>query len=101
MNLKIPEKIVTLKTIFQIIITAVVYFITAKFGLGFDAVSGFATLVWPPTGICLALTLLWGYKIWPGIFLGAFLANQGPGAVWFVPVGIGIGNTLEAMAGVY
>src|SRR5229473_197787 len=31
----------------------VAYFITARLGLLMDAVAGFATLVWPPTGIAL------------------------------------------------
>src|SRR5437588_352547 len=32
----------------------VAYFATARLGLLMDAVAGFATLVWPPTGIALA-----------------------------------------------
>lgn len=51
------------------------YFLTAKLGLSLDAVSGFATLVWPPAGIALAFILLFGYRLWPGIFAGAFLVN--------------------------
>lgn len=34
------------------------YFFSAKLGLEFDAVSGFATLVWAPTGIALAADLV-------------------------------------------
>jgi len=30
------------------------YFVTARLGLRLDAVAGFATLVWPPTGISFA-----------------------------------------------
>jgi integral membrane sensor domain MASE1 len=35
-----------------------------------------ATAVWPPSGIALAAVLLAGYRVWPGIWLGAFLANM-------------------------
>ena len=80
---------------------AVVYFVAARLGLAFDAVSGFATLVWPPTGIALAAVLLYGYRVWPGIFLGANLANIVTGAPLLVGVGIGIGNSLEALAAAY
>src|SRR3989338_5899626 len=48
----------------KIIIIFTVYFIAAKFGLGISPVSGFATLVWPPTGIALAVLFIFGeYRI--------------------------------------
>jgi len=77
------------------------YLITAKFGLGFDAVSGFATLVWPPAGIALAALLIWGLGLWPGIFLGAFLINLITGAPVPVALAMAMGNTLEAILAVY
>src|SRR5437868_2360154 len=48
---------------------AVLYVVAARLGLALDAVAGFATLVWPPTGIALAALLLFGYRLWPGIFI--------------------------------
>jgi signal transduction histidine kinase/ActR/RegA family two-component response regulator len=63
-----------------------------------DAVSGFATLVWPPSGLALAGLLLLGRRLWPGIALGAFLVNAWMGAPPPVAVGIALGNTLEAVA---
>jgi len=80
---------------------AVTYVVVARFGLAFDAVAGFATLVWPPTGISLAAVLLLGYRVWPGIFLGATIANVLTGAPLLVALGIGTGNTLEAVVGAY
>ena len=55
---------------------ATVYVGAARLGLTFDAVAGFATLVWPPTGIALAALLILGYRVWPGIFAGALIANM-------------------------
>lgn len=78
-----------------------IYFSTAKLGLMMDAVSGFATLVWPPTGIALAALLLFGYDLWPGIALGAFLVNFSAGAPALAACGIAVGNTLEAVLGAY
>src|SRR5688500_15329233 len=80
---------------------AAVYIVAARLGLAFDAVSGFATLVWPPTGIALAAVLVLGYRVWPGILLGAIIANLLTGAPLLVALGIGTGNTLEALAGAY
>ena len=73
------------------------YVLVARLGLAMDAVSGFATLVWPPSGLALAGLLLLGPRLWPGIALGAFLVNLWMGAPAPVAVGIGIGNTLEAV----
>ena len=69
-----------------------------------------ASPVWPPSGIALAAVLLLGYRVWPGILLGAFfanvvafLANQAASARTIVVVSsaIGIGNTLEAVVAAY
>lgn len=79
----------------------IIYFFTARIGLSLGAVSGFATLVWPPTGIALASILLFGIRLWPGIALGAFLVNYQAGGPIFAALGIGIGNTLEAIVAAY
>ena len=50
---------------------------------------------WPPTGIALALLLLWGYRIWPAILVGSFCA----GAVASFPSG-GIDDHLILSCGV-
>ena len=38
---------------------------------------GYATAVWPPSGIALAAVLLWGPRVWPGIAAGSVLVNLG------------------------
>src|SRR5437763_9813831 len=76
------------------------YFVTARLGLRLDAVAGFATLVWPPTGIALATLWLFGYRLWPGVFAGALCVNLVAGAPLPAALGIASGNTLEAIAGV-
>jgi signal transduction histidine kinase len=80
---------------------AVVYVATAQLGLAFDAVAGFATLVWPPSGLAIAALILFGIRLWPGILIGAAIANFMTGAPVLVALGIGAGNTLEALAAVY
>src|SRR2546428_6385137 len=85
----------------EILALFAIYFSTARLGLSLDAVSRFATLVWLPSGLAVAALLLFGYRLWPGILLGAFLVNLFNGAPPVVAVGIGIGNTLEALVGTY
>jgi integral membrane sensor domain MASE1/anti-sigma regulatory factor (Ser/Thr protein kinase) len=89
------------RRIVTILALAAVYFLAAKAGLQLAFVHASATAVWPPTGIALAALLLVGYGAWPGIFLGAFLANlTTAGTVW-TSIGIATGNTLEALLGAY
>lgn len=85
----------------KVLIIFAIYFFTAKFGLSLDAVGGFATLVWLPTGISLSALLIFGLKFWPAISLGAFLANLTTGAPLLAAIGISLGNTLEALIGTY
>jgi len=85
----------------ELLALAAMYVIAGRLGLKLDAVAGFATLVWAPTGIALAALLIGGYRLWPGIALGAFAANALSGAPIPVAMGIAMGNTLEALAGAY
>jgi PAS domain S-box-containing protein len=78
------------------------YFATAKLGLQLAFAHASITAVWPPTGIALAALLIWGYRLWPGVALGAALANTFTGdAPPIAIVGITIGNTLEALVGAF
>src|SRR5215218_8369850 len=54
---------------------AAAYFLAAKIGLTLATVGVTVTLVWPPSGVAVAAMLLCGVRVWPGIALGAFLAN--------------------------
>ncbi|HSW79258.1 MAG TPA: MASE1 domain-containing protein [Candidatus Saccharimonadales bacterium] len=96
-----PLDVAALRYLAQITLLATAYFITAKWGLTLSPVSGFATFVWPPTGIALAALLLMGYKTWPGIFIGAFAVNFITGAAPFVALAIAAGNTAGPLTGSY
>jgi PAS domain S-box-containing protein len=85
----------------EIILLAALYVLAARAGLKIDAVGGFATLVWPPSGIALAALLIRGQALWPGVALGAFIANMLTGAPVPVAAGIAVGNTLEAVFAAY
>jgi signal transduction histidine kinase len=98
---KVPAPRATLRDTALVAALAALYVAAARLGLALDAVAGFATLVWPPTGISLAALLLFGYRMWPGIFIGATVANVLTGAPLAVALGIGVGNTAEALLGTY
>src|SRR5688572_17699288 len=54
---------------------ASVYFCAGKLGLTWASIYASASALWPASGIGLAALLVWGYRLWPGIFLGAFFVN--------------------------
>src|SRR5438876_4009141 len=81
----------------SILALAAVYFCLGKFGLSLAFVNASASAIWPPTGLALAALLLWGFRLWPGIFLGAFLVNISTQGSPAATLGIATGNTLEAL----
>ena len=82
-------------------VVSVAYLVAAKIGLSLDAVGGFATLVWPPSGIALVALFIFGSRLWPAVFAAAVLVNWWTGAPLLTACGIGVGNTLEPLIGAY
>ena len=78
-----------------------VYFLLGKASLSLAFVHPSVTAVWLPSGTALAGFLLLGYRIWPGIFLGAFLVNLATAGTIATSIGIGVGNTFEGLIGAY
>src|SRR3954453_2972816 len=85
----------------RLAIVTAAYFGCAKAGLAFAFANQSVTSVWPPTGLALAAVLLWGYRMWPAVTAGAFLANITTAGPLLTVVGIAAGNTLEAVLGAY
>jgi integral membrane sensor domain MASE1 len=81
----------------QILLVAAAYYLAARIGLQLALVRGQVTPLWPPTGISLASLLLLGVRRWPGITLGAFLANIAYGPSLPAVVMISVGNTLATV----
>jgi integral membrane sensor domain MASE1 len=86
----------------KIVVLAGVYYGGAKLGLALAFETASVTAVWPPTGIALAALVLGGYRFWPGIALGALIANATTGGIpIYSALGITVGNTMEAVVGAY
>ncbi|MCB0212628.1 MAG: CHASE domain-containing protein [Anaerolineae bacterium] len=58
-------------------------------------------LVWLPTGLALAWLILFGYRLWPAVTLGAFVAALLTHAPTGFAFATAIGYTLQALGGVY
>ena len=82
-------------------ILTVIYFIAGKLGLMLASLHASASPVWPPAGIALAILLLLSYRVWPAIFVGAFLVNVTTAGNVATSMAIATGNTLEALVGAW
>ena len=90
-----------LRYFMRIILFGLGYCAAAWVGLTLKAPETNVTLLWPPSGVALAVLMLFGYRYWPGIFLGTLLTAITNGQpLIFGLVGGGI-STLEAVLGVY
>jgi signal transduction histidine kinase len=58
-----------------LLLIAAGYFLAGKLGLLLAIPPGYATAIWPASGIALGSLLLWGNRYWGGVFLGSVLTN--------------------------
>jgi signal transduction histidine kinase/CheY-like chemotaxis protein len=85
-------------------VSTLIYIVVGRVSLELASLHRSASPVWPPAGIAVALLLLLGYRMWPAIFLGAFVVNiiNPPSAGNVLTcLGIATGNLLEAVCGAW
>jgi signal transduction histidine kinase/ActR/RegA family two-component response regulator len=78
-----------------------IYFVAGKLSLKLAFLNASASPVWPPAGIAVAVLLLFGFRWWPAIFVGAFLVNVTTAGNVLTSLGIAAGNTLESLLGAW
>jgi len=89
------------ESLFLNLAICLLYVVSGKIGLSFATVNPSATAIWPPTGIALASLLLFGNRVIPAIFVGAFVVNVTTAGTIGTSLGIALGNTLEGYVGAY
>ncbi len=76
------------------------YAALAAIGLGFALLSTGVSPYWPAAGLALAALWRWGWRLWPGVFIGSLAASlfisHSP---VLVATAAAIGSTLAALAG--
>ena len=90
---------------------AAAYYVVGRLGLLLAISPGYATAVWPSSGVALAGSLLFGYRVWPGILLGSFLINLRTSLdttstasilnTTALAASIGLGASLQAVVGAF
>jgi PAS domain S-box-containing protein len=97
-----PARNQKLTTFTRVIILIALYVVGGLIGKKTAFLSGSAALVWPPAGIALAAILLFGYRFWPGVALGAVLFSFTNGTPFgFFTLGTAVGNTMGAITCAY
>jgi len=101
-HIKIP-------TLVAVILIGVAYYVAGRLALLLAIPPGYATAIWPASGIALAGMLLLGYRVWVGILLGSFFVNVGTSfdasstqaivVSLTLAIGIGLGAALQAFVG--
>ncbi|MGH8563839.1 MAG: CHASE domain-containing protein [Gammaproteobacteria bacterium] len=93
---------------------AAAYFVTGRLGLMLALPPGYATAVFPPAGIALACLLVYGDRVWSGIWLGSFcvylsllvdlgvdLGESGPLKLTAIAAAIATGSSVQALSGAW
>lgn len=83
--------------VFELILLAAVYAVSAKVSLLLAFAPDAAAPVWPGSGIALVAMLLRGYRMWPAITAATYLLTATSSIGPVAAIGIAIGNTLEPM----
>ena len=90
---------------------AMASFLAGKLGIALATPLGFASPVWPASGIALGWVLLYGYRLLPGVLLGSLMINLDTAMHatglslfelnWIKPILSGVGAAAEAFIGVW
>ncbi len=94
----------------DVLILALGYFTAGYIGLKLAVPPGYATIIWPASGVALCGLLLRGKTIWPGVWLGSFAINlfntldgvpspESALPAVGIAAAIGLGATIQALVG--
>jgi PAS domain S-box-containing protein len=93
----------------RVVILASLYILTGKLGLLLAVPPGYATLIWPASGIAVGMLVAHGARLWPGVLVGSFVLNAYNSGVFAAPdwwtvktfaaFCIAVGSTLQALLG--
>ena len=97
-------------TLLRIVLLALVYYAAGRLGLLLAFENSNATPVWPASGIVIAALIAGGWRLWPGVLIGAFFANLivfaangvgDPLSIARLSLQIAAGNALEGALGAW
>lgn len=90
----------TLAQLAQIVAIAVLYYASGQASFSVAVFNGIVTpVIFAAEGFALAGTILFGSRIWPGVFLGQFALALSNGLALELAVAVSASNSLEAVMG--
>jgi integral membrane sensor domain MASE1 len=89
------------KNIALLALLTLAYFLSARLGVRLAFVQPYSTPIWLPAGGAIVAFLLFGYRVWPAVFVGSLLGHLT--TIGFVSVSflVPVGATVEGLAGAY
>ena len=93
-----------------IALSAIGYFIAGYIGISLAVPPGYATIIWPASGVALCALLARGPRLWPGVWLGSFSFNlmtgfdslaglENPARIVAIAAALGAGASIQALTG--
>src|SRR5215471_5904861 len=79
----------------QLFVVAAAYLAAGMLALSAGGASGASATVWPASGVALVSVLLLGYRVWPGVWLGAVVAGLAASTAPLDAAVMAAGGTLE------
>ena len=89
------------RDLLRLLLVVTTYVVIAWLGLRFATLHQQASPVWPATGLAIAACSVWGRRMAPAIWLGAWLANLQAGGGLLACSLIAVGNMAEAVVGAH
>ena len=104
----VPLNLTFARTVLGSVVLAFFYAGLGWVGLKMAVPPGYATIIWPASGLAAGALILYGSRLWPGVFLGSFVVNllhgtalltDGPDPTGTaIALGIATGSTCQAVA---
>jgi signal transduction histidine kinase len=85
----------------RILVLFFLQYVLGKWFLNLSVAGGIEISGWSSLGLALAAFVIWGYKVWPGIFLGAIFTNLSAGLSLGFSMGLAAAKTLEEILAAY
>lgn len=90
-----------IRYLLTLMVVAAAYFLLGQTAIQLGVPKTIATFIWPPAGFALAILIIAGRRLWPGLLLGAIVTEYAVGLPLEVAITIALGNVAGALLAHY
>lgn len=91
------DNFISLTNLRDILLLGVAYYLSGLVGLDIQSAQTGITPFWPPSGIALAAFIIFGLRLWPGIFIGMIAIAIGAGVPVWIAILAATGSVFESV----